>query len=294
MSLTKYKAFVTVVDHGSFTKAAKIMGYSQPGISKMVYSLEDELEITLFTKSNASLQLTENGEQIYVYCKEILKHYEAMIEATNAMKGLLTGSLRIGAVNSIILDFVPHIIKSFTSAYPIIQLRLDELSYGEIIDELKDNTLDIGFTSEFTVPGIEFIPLFKDESCLIVNKEHPFASQDRISIDALNGIDMIMAPIGGDDVINAVKKTLDFTPVAKNFIHSDAAAISMVASGLGSYILSEMHCRNLPDNVVCLKFKEKPCRTMGIGIRTHKITPRAQSEMIKIAKQKAKELKSSE
>ena len=74
-----------------------------------------------------------------------------------------------------------------------------------IIEQLKDNLLDIGFTSKFEAKGLEFIPLFKDPIRLIVNKNHPLASYKTISIKDLNGCDFIMIPSIGDDLINVIK-----------------------------------------------------------------------------------------
>ena len=73
------------------------MGYSQPGISKMIESLEDELHVTLFLRNHSSLELTENGKQLYVFCKQIIKYEDALLDTAKAMNGLITGSVRIGA-----------------------------------------------------------------------------------------------------------------------------------------------------------------------------------------------------
>lgn len=290
MSSVKYRAFINVVEQGSLTKAAKMMGYSQPGISKMIDSLEKEWNIPLFVRNSSSLDLTDNGKQIYTYCKKIVKIENELGDAVNAMHGLLTGSIRIGALNSIIVDFVPNLIKSYTSAYPIIQIHLDELCSYDIIDYLKDDMIDIGFTSKFEAKGIEFIPLFKDAARLIVNKDHPFASYGKVPINALNGCDFITLPPEGNDVILAVKRRGDFTPVVKFYVHSDAAAVSMVAANLGAYIISEMQCRHLPETVVKKEFEEDAYRVMGIGIKSPKSTSPALKEMIRIAKLRAESI----
>ncbi len=284
MSLVKYRAFISAVGQGSLTKAAKVMGYSQPGISKMIDSLEEELNISLYVRNRSSIELTDNGKLVYIYCREIIKHDDELITATNAMNGLLTGNIRIGALNSIILEYVPRIIRMYSSAYPNIRISLDELSFAGIVESLKNNTIDIGFSSEFNINGIDFYPLFKDPCRLIVNKEHPFALLDKIPISTLNGCDLIIIPSYGDDVLNAVKKTKQFAPVAKYYIHSDSAAVSMVGAGLGAYIISEMQCNRLPDNVVKKEFEENVFRVMGIGIKSSKKTTPALKELIKILK----------
>lgn len=284
MSLIKYRAFLHVVEQGSLTKAAKLLGYSQPGISKMIESLEDELNISLFIRNGSSIELTDNGKQVYTYCKEVVKHDDELINAVNAMNGLLTGNIRIGALNSIIQDYVPAIIKAYSSEHPIIQISLNEIPSFEVIEQLAGGTIDIGFTSKFNVKGIEFIPLFHDPCRLIVNKNHPFAVRETISISDLNGCDFIMLPPEGQDLINTVKETEKFAPLVKYYVHSDAAAVSMVAADLGVYIISEMQCKYLPANVVKKEFIEDVFRVMGIGIKSQKKASAALKEMIRIAK----------
>lgn len=290
MSLVKYRAFVNVAELGSLTKAAKLMGYSQPGISKMMDSLEDELNISLFIRNGPAIELTDNGKQVYSYCKKIVKCDDDLVNAVNAMNGLLTGSIHIGALNSVIQSFVPNIIKSYSSVYPKIQIYLNEIPTGEIIKQLKSNTIDIGFTSEFNFRGLEFIPLFKDRIRLIVNKNHPFASYGKISIKTLNGCDFITLPSEGRDLIDVVMGTEKFTPIVTYCVHSDAAAVSMVAADLGVYIISDLQCQHLPENVVKLEFEEDLFRVKGIGIQSQKKASPALKEMIKIAKLRAAEI----
>lgn len=285
MSLTKHRAFVHVVECGSLTKAAIMMGYSQPGVSKMIESLEAELKVSLFVRNSSSLKLTENGRQIYIRCKEIIQHYDELINVTNAMNGLLTSNLRIGAVNSMMQAYIPQLIKTYSDSHPAVQISLVELSHYEIVEDLKNNNIDIGFTSSFDMPGMEFIPLFNDPVRLIVHESHPLASFKKIPVSALNECNIITIPSRGDELIAAVRETYDFVSVSRYTVHSDAAATAMVSAGLGSYIISEMQCHRLPENVVKLEFKEDIHRVMGMGFHTYSIMPPALEEMSRITRQ---------
>ena len=287
MNLIKYRAFIKTAEYGSLTKAAKDLKYSQPGISKMIETLENEWDISLFSKNRSYMELTDNGKQLYSYCKEIIRIEDELNDTVNAMHGLLTGYIRIGALNSIIIDFVPNVIKTYTNTYPIIQISLNELNSFDVVSHLKENMIDIGFTSKFSEKGLEFIPLFRDPIRLIVNKEHPFAVYDKVPISALNGCEFIMLPPEGQDLITVVKKRERFQAAVKFHVHSDIAAISMVAANLGAYIISDMQCNNLPDNVVKKEFQEDVYRVMGIGMRNQKTISPALRELINIAKSRA-------
>lgn len=290
MSLIKYRAFIAAVETGSLTKTAQLLGYSQPGISKMIESLEIELNATLFIRNGSTIDITETGKIVYRYAVKMVDQESAMLDAIHSMNGLIIGSIRIGALNSIIIDCVPRIIKEYSEAYPIIEISLNQLSYAEVLENLRMNSIDIGFTSKFDVAGLTFIPLFKDPARLIVPRNHPLASLERVSVDALNGSDMIMLPPGGDDVILAVKNKEKFSVKTKYYVHSDAAATSMVAAGLGIYIISDMQCANLPESVVAKEFDTDIYRTMGIGVKAQKLNAPAVKEMIRIAKTQTKDL----
>ena len=77
-----------------------------------------------------------------------------------------------------------------------------------------------------------------------------------------------MIPSIGDDLINVIKGEEKFTPVVKYYVHSDVAAVAMVSKNLGVYIISELQCDNLPDNVIKLNFEKDVYRIMGIGINS--------------------------
>lgn len=284
MSAIKYRAFINVVEHGSLTNAAKVMGYSQPGVSKMIDSLEKDLNIKLFTRNSSSLVLTENGTKIYQYCKKIVANEDELFDSISEMQGLLTGSLRIASLNSISVDFVPRVINNYKRVYPNIDIQLEELCTYDIIDQLKTDLLDIGFTSSFESSSLDFIPLFTDPIRLIVSDKHPFASRTTISISELNDCDFIMPTQRGNDLVIKIQDIKPFNPTAKFYVHSDIAAISMVASNSGAYIISDMQCNNLPDSVRKLNFEENAYRTIGIALKTQKNKFLRLKEMIRIAK----------
>lgn len=284
MSFTKYRAFIRVVELGSITKAAAELGYSQPGVSRMLDSLEDELGITLLIRNNTSVAPTEEGRQILDHCREIVKHENDLFDLTNSIKGLICGKIRIGALNSMVVNYTPKIINTFSSAYPNIELILSEISFSQIIRQLLNNTIDIGFTSEFNEKNLKFYPLFNDPSVLIINEKHPFASYDKVPVSALNGCDFIMPEKGWDDPVAAVLKKKKFTPVVKYRVQSDTGAISMVSENLGVYIMSSMQKHFLPENVLVKEFEEKAYRIMGFGVRSLKAASPAIKEFIKITK----------
>ena len=126
MNFIKYQAFIKAVELGSMSKAAEELGYSQPGISHMISSLEKELGFPLLIRKKDTLIPTENGRKILYYCYQIVKNENGLIDTAASINGLLTGEIRIGALNSMLVDFVPKVAAIFSDTYPGISMQLME------------------------------------------------------------------------------------------------------------------------------------------------------------------------
>lgn len=282
MNITKLRAFITVVELGSLTKSAEKMGYSQPGIGKMIESLEKDLNVLLFTRNNSKLEITPEGKELYKYCKDIVKRYDRMIDATRIMDGV-SDYMTISGANSIMTGFLPQLLREYSKEHMIFRMTLMEYAHESVVDSVLEGTVDMGVTSTFSGNNVTFIPLFKDPARLIVPLDHPLASNDEISVEALDGCDLIYIPNIGDDVIQAVKEVYDFKSASPFCVHSDVGAISMVDQGLGSYLISELQCIRLGKHTKKIKFKEPVYRTMGIGLLKHKLQISIIKEMIQFA-----------
>ena len=83
--MTRYHAFLKIIETGSFTKAAHELGYTQSAISQMVHSLEEELSTTLILRSRKGVTLTPDGEEFLPYIKAVYNAHHELLE--KRMKG---------------------------------------------------------------------------------------------------------------------------------------------------------------------------------------------------------------
>lgn len=81
--MNRYLALQKIVEMGSFTKAAEVLGYTQSSISQMVASLESELSIKLLNRSRTGVKLTIEGAQLYPFIERTILQYRAMQEKAN-------------------------------------------------------------------------------------------------------------------------------------------------------------------------------------------------------------------
>ena len=288
MSITKYKAFLKVAELGSLTKAAQALGYSQPNISHMIKTLENDFGFSLFTRSKDNCTITKNGEAILYYCSQIVKYEDQLQAEVKGIFGLLTGSVRIGATNSAMIDFVPKVIHRFTTSYSGIELLPREMDADSIIQTLKMGNIDLGFLEENAVPDelhSNFIPLFRDPLCLILPPNHPLVSYSKIPIEKIRGCDFILPIIPGtendsrfDDILSKM------SPNVKYKAASDLAIFGMVENNLGISIMSKEMTKYMHCQVESRDFAEGLYRTLGVLVSSPDHATPAVREFISVAK----------
>ena len=170
MNIIKYLAYIKVIELGNITKAAKELGYSQPGVSHMLDALEDEFGFPLLNRSKDAITPTEEGKKLLYYCNQIIKNEYLLRDTVNSIKGLTSGSIRIGGLYSTMVSFVPDLVHECSKAYSNIEIYLEECSVSEIKEQLKNGKLDFAFTMDDVPKGFDFYPLFKDSICLLVSR----------------------------------------------------------------------------------------------------------------------------
>ena len=272
--MIKYKALIKTVELGSITKAAKELGYSQPGISHMLDALEAEVGFPLLKRNKDRIVLNENGKKVLNYCIKIVKDFDDLQRTKENITSLMTGNINIGALNSTMASFVPKAVSNFLNAHSNVKFRLEEHSYQDLQVKLMNGSIDIAFTSEAKTKGISFFPLYDEEIFLVLPKEHPFARYETVPAKALQGCDFIMPMPGWDDLVNIVLENINIKPNVKHMVASDVAALSLVAKSQGVYIISRDQTENLRQDVVIKPFEGHIYRKIGYAVRkTRQLSP---------------------
>ena len=172
----KFIAFLTTVEHGSFTKAAEILHYSQSGISRMIQDLETEWHVTLLERGKSGVRLTSDGIRLLPYIKNICRDYQELQTEIDDLNGLQSGILRIGAFTSVSSYWLPNIISAFKKDYPNIEYEFLLGDYDEVEKWILEGRVDCGFLSRSTHTALETFPVEQDEWVVILSPEHPLAN----------------------------------------------------------------------------------------------------------------------
>lgn len=278
--MNRYIALQKILELGSFTKAAKTLGYTQSSISQMIASLENELGIKLLTRSRTGIKLTIEGADLYPFIERSILQYRAMQEKANEIKGLETGIIRVGTISSITCHWMPQLIKGFQELYPHVQFLFHQGDYSSIQEWIKTGAVDFGFITPAAVTDIETIAVKDGEMLAVLPKGHSLSTHSFVYLDEIADEPFILLEEGHySEPINAFSEA-GLIPDIKYTIHDDYAIMTMVEAGLGISILAELMLRRTSYDIICLPVNPPIYRKLAIGYKDKNSLPIASKYFI--------------
>ncbi len=272
MTIDNLKCFILVAENLSFVRAAEALYISQPAVTKQINSLEQELGVTLFTRSTRHVELTPAGMSFYKDAKDIVLKSQMAINRVQR-QNTTSDSLRIGLSNPIALFYLAPILKKLHTEYPDIRPNIDIPGYKIVLNLFLENKLDLLFYFKENMPKkaeINFVELEKDSLSCLVPANHALASKASISIDELADV-----PIIACNPLNAPLSTASFQqqllekhPV-DNVLYCDNIEVAhcMVYAGLGIAIIPNILILKSPKFASIPLADEAP---LSFGIFYHK------------------------
>jgi LysR family transcriptional regulator, hydrogen peroxide-inducible genes activator len=185
MNVQQLKYIISVSETLSFGKAAKKCFVTQPTLSTMVARFEDEIGIIIFDRKTKPITITQEGENIVKQLKVVTKELDNLEEIVNGLKGIISGTLKIGVIPTVAPFLLPLFLNDFIQKNPKVHFEISEITTEKIISELQHRTLDIGILSTpLDHPDLIEIPLYNEPFLL-------FDRADKISrvVKDINAID---------------------------------------------------------------------------------------------------------
>ena len=142
-----YRIFYYVAKYHNFTKAAHALGSSQPNVTRAMNCLEQQINTTLFVRTNRGIQLTPEGEKLYTHISAAMSQIFAAEEELSDSTGLSHGSIAIGVSETALNIFLFDKLKAFHMTYPGIRLKLYNHSTPQAIDALEKGLVDIAMVT---------------------------------------------------------------------------------------------------------------------------------------------------
>lgn len=271
--MNRYIALQKVVELGSFTKAAGFLGYTQPAMSQMISSLERELSIKLLYRSRYGIHLTLEGERLFPSIQKAVAAYQAMLEIAKEIKGLDSGTIRIGTISSISCHWLPGLIKQFQELYPNVQFVLHQGDYTSIPEWVRTGEADFGFVNPDAVPGVKTKFIKTGELRAVLPVAHPFANESYITLEKLAAEPFLLLEEGVlSEPLEAFRQA-GLEPRVRLCVHDDYSILSMIESGLGVSILPELVLRKTNYRVAILPIQPVLTRKIGLVMKDKNTMP---------------------
>ena len=249
MNLKQLEAFVQVSESGSFSKTAKELFLTQPTISAHISSLEKELNVRLFIRNTKEVSLSDDGKDLYRYAKQITDLEKAIEERFYMDSDDGKHFITIAASTIPAQYLLPKVLMCYRERYPKEQIKIMETDSSEVVTQVVDHMVDVGFTGTvLEKKHCKYIPFYKDELAVITPDTPEYRilkEQNRDDIDWIKRKPLILREEGSGTRKEAEKqlKNAGISMEALDIVASIANQETIkksVKQGMGITVLSRL------------------------------------------------------
>lgn len=191
MTLTQLSYIVAVDKYKNFGIAAENCRITQPTLSMQIQKLEEQLEVTLFDRSQQPVKTTKIGEKIISQARIVLNESQRIQDIINDDKGEAKGEIDIGIIPTLAPYLLPLFIKKFSQKHPLLQIKIHELQTHEILNQLESNTLDLGLlVTPIESEKLITTALFYEPFLVYTSDKNIISQKSKIQQSDLNSSDL--------------------------------------------------------------------------------------------------------
>lgn len=249
MNLKQLEAFVQVSESGSFSKAAKELFLTQPTISAHISSLEKELNVRLFIRNTKEVSLSDDGKDLYRYAKQITDLEKAIEERFYMDSDDGKHVITIAASTIPAQYLLPKVLMCYRERYPKEQIKIMETDSSEVVTQVVDHMVDVGFTGTvLEKKHCKYIPFYKDELAVITPDTPEYRilkEQNRDDIDWIKRKPLILREEGSGTRKEAEKQlknagiSMETLDIVASIANQETIKKS-VKQGMGITVLSRL------------------------------------------------------
>ncbi|MCM3706614.1 MULTISPECIES: LysR family transcriptional regulator [Cytobacillus] len=242
MDLRQLKYFITIVEEGQITLAAKKLNMAQPPLSQQLINIEKELGTKLLIRNGRTLELTEAGEVLYKKGKKHLYNFDDIITEVKETGGGLRGTLNIGTAISCIC-YLPERIHHFQEHYPHITFKIWEGDPFRLSDYILNRQIELAIVrSPIEKKNFSYISIEEEHFvCIMPNKWPLGRKSSSVTLEELSTLPLVaLHRVNGEGIYEMlleefVKRGLQPKIVAES--PNITILLSLVESGVGAAIL---------------------------------------------------------
>lgn len=246
MKLHQLRYLAAVAQSGlNITAAAQKLHTSQPGVSKQIKLLEDELGFQIFVREGRNLtRITPVGQQVIERALRILQEAQSIRDLSAELRDEARGTLSIGTTHTQARYVLPAVIRDFRSRYPNVRLHLHQGTAEQIAEMVAQDRIDcaIATGSEHLYGDLTLLPCYHWHRTVIVPRGHPLAQGGRVTLRALAGYPLITYTFSftGPSSLNDAFARAGLTPNVAITARDADVIQTYVRLGLGVGIVANM------------------------------------------------------
>ncbi|WP_239491787.1 LysR family transcriptional regulator [Luteitalea sp. TBR-22] len=186
VELRHLQAFVVLAEELNFTRAAARLHVVQQALSTRIRQLEDDLGVTLFTRTTRHVALTPAGETLLTHVPAALQGVASALDQARQATGAERGSLVLGLLATAPLDFTPRLLRALAAEYPHIDVTMRNVAFDDPTGGVRAGETDVALVwRPFDERDVACAPLFADARVAVLPADHPLTASGLVEAEAL-------------------------------------------------------------------------------------------------------------
>lgn len=263
------KAFLAVLDLGSFNEAARQLNLSQPALSRRIKGLEEAVGAQLIERTTRHVAPTQIGRELLPLVRRLVDEFEDSILSISDLGGRHRAQVTIASVPTAAFYFLPRVVQSFNQKFPGIRFRILDLSANEGLDAVANGEVEFGINITGAARAdLNFTPLIEDPFVLACRRDHPLATAKSLTWADLAGHPLIgVSKTSGNRAV--LDRALATAQVQLNWFYEVnhlSTSLGLVEAGLGISVMPKLATPQLEHPVIATVPLKGPLVSRTIGL----------------------------
>lgn len=289
LNLGYLATFRLVIQRGSFSAAADVLGISQPAVSLQIRQLEQFLQTRLVERTGRGIKATAAGQALLIHGERIEQAVDETLRSVSAFNHDVSGTITLGTGATACIHLLPPLLQQLRSDYPLLRVGVTTGNTLDIVRAIEENRLDTGLvTLPVSGRALDVMPVMDEEFVFIASQAQQAMFTD-LRPDALHTLPLIAFESGSGTraLIDGWFEASGLTIAPAMQLGSIEAIKRMVRSGLGYSIVPKMAVEHKADREGLCVSSLSPVlqRQLAVVMRQDKILSKGISGIIRILQQ---------
>ena len=267
MNLSTYGMILKIAELMSIAQTAEYYSYSPSRISQVLKATEEEMGVVLFNRGKAGLSPTAECQALLPALRDLLLSEKCFQDQLSRVKNVEAGTVRIGSFTSLSCHWLPMRLRAFSDLHPQIQFELKLGDWRQIVEWVRDGTVDLGLITDPQEPDLTFLPLIEDTFVAILPEDHPLAGLDALEYGDLAGERFISLEPEDNAAVEDELRKAGVQAHVQYRVKDDYTIMALVESGLGISILPRLVLNRSPYRIRAVELTPAYTRRMGIVLQ---------------------------